>query len=119
MRAVDIFRASIPDEMGYTKNFSFSRLLEIFEKGTIRFEGEEVDVSGIKASAIEEYSEMIRTRMTEEIGDGVGNMETVVLAGGGASIVKLDMFRNSRVIIPDGPEFSQARGYHRHGVESE
>jgi uncharacterized protein YbaA (DUF1428 family) len=114
VRAVEIFRSNLPDEIAYARNFSFSRLLEVFEKETVRFEGDEINVSGVKKTAMEEYSEMIRTRMTEEIGDGLADMETVVLAGGGASIVKLDLFRHSRVIIPDKPEFSQARGYSRY-----
>jgi hypothetical protein len=117
IRAVDMFRSTIPDKVGYAKNFSFSRLLEIFEKGTLMFDGEGVDLTSIKRAALEEYAEMVTTRLREEIGESVYDMETVIIAGGGANTVKVDIFKNSRVIIPEAPEYSQARGYLKHGME--
>jgi len=117
MRAVEVFRSTIPDKVGYAKNFSFSRLLEIFEKGVLMFDGDPVDLSGIKKAALEEYAEMVQTRMMEEIGESVYNMENVVIAGGGANTVKIDIFKNSKVLIPGNPEYSQARGYLKHGME--
>lgn len=117
MRAVDVFRSTMPDKVGYAKNFSFSRLLEIFEKGALMFDGEPVDLVGVKMAALDEYAEMVKTRMTEEIGDSLNNMENVVIAGGGANIIKVDIFKNSRVITPNAPEYSQARGYLKHGME--
>jgi len=60
---------------------------------------------------------MVKTRIAEEIGESVYNMENVIIAGGGANIVKIEIFKNSRVIIPQNPEYSQARGYLKHGLE--
>ena len=114
IRAVDVLRSSLPDELGYARNFSFSRLLEIFEKGSIRLEGEKIDISNIKRKALEEYTEMIKTRLKDEIG-GISDIETVVVAGGGANLIKIDIFEADMVIIPDEPEFSQARGYFKLG----
>ncbi len=117
IRAVDVFRSTIPDKVSYAKNFSLSRLLEIFEKGTLLFDAEPVDLGGIKKAALEEYAEMVKTRLRDEIGDSIYNMESVIIAGGGANIVSVDIFKNSRVIIPQNPEYSQARGYLKHGHE--
>lgn len=113
VRAVEAFRASLPDGVSYARNFSFSRLIEVFERGSIRFEGETVDLSSVRESAVREYTEMVKTRLNEEIGEGLKDMSLFVLAGGGANLVRMDMFRENRVIIPEKPEFSQARGYLR------
>jgi len=117
VRAVDVFRSTIPDSVGYASNYSFSRLLEIFDKGNLRFDGEIVDLTGIKRAALEEYTEMVETRLTGEIGDSVNNMEAVVVAGGGAGAVNVRAFGNSRVIIPRDSEYSQVRGYLKHGLD--
>lgn len=111
VRAVEIFRGSIPDRVSYARNFSFSRLLEVFERGSIWFEGEEVSLKGIRDIALKEYAEMIKTRIGEEVGQNMGDVHIVVFAGGGANVLKADIFKGTQVVIPDRPEFSQARGY--------
>jgi hypothetical protein len=116
VRAVEIFRGKLPDEIGYAKNFSFSRLIEVFERGSIVFEGEDVDLKGIRKACLDEYTEMLKTRMIEELGKEVEDMKLVVVAGGGANIVKLNIFKGSKVIVPENPEFSQARGYLKLGT---
>jgi len=111
VRAIDRFRELIPKEISYARNFSFSRLLEIFERGAIIFENEKIDLKNIKNSSLEDYTETVNTRLSEEIGQTIYDVQTVVIAGGGANIVKFDLFKHSHIIIPEKPEFSQARGY--------
>ncbi|MEM3646751.1 MAG: ParM/StbA family protein [Thermofilum sp.] len=121
VRAVEIFRAAIPDQVSYARNFSFSRLLEVFERGTIWFEGESVDLRSVRDTALREYAELVKTRIREEVGQYLGDARSVVFAGGGANVIsKTDLFGpGSHVLVPPRPEFSQARGYLRFamGVE--
>jgi len=55
---------------------------------------------------------MIEARLKEEIKIDLDQIETVVVAGGGANAIKLDIFgKKTNIVVPDEPEFSQVRGY--------
>jgi hypothetical protein len=82
--------------------------MEIFEKGRVSLEGENIDLSHIKQRAIDEYNEILKTRLKSEIGNLLNEIESIVLAGGGAYYIR---GIRKDVYIPDAPEFSQARGY--------
>ena len=111
-RMIELFRDKLTPELAYIKNFSLSRLMTTFEKGYALLEGDKVDLSGFKQKAIEEYNEILRTRIQNEIGDLINEVEQIVLAGGGAYYLK--NIRKSGVFIPEKPEFSQARGFLRY-----
>jgi len=108
-RMVELFRNKLPSEFGYLKGFSLQRIMDTFEKGYAVIEGEKVDLSQYKDNAVREYNEMLKTRLTEEIGNLINEVEQIVVAGGGAYY--LNGIRKSGVFIPENPEFSQARGY--------
>jgi len=108
-RMVEIFKSKLPAELSYLKQFNLQRLMDTFEKGYANVEGERVDLSDFKQQAIDEYNEVVRTRLRSEIGNLLEEVEQVVVAGGGAYY--LNKIRASRVFIPHDPEFSQARGY--------
>jgi hypothetical protein len=105
-RMVEMFRSQI--DISFVKQFPLQRIMEIFEKGYVSLEGEHIDLSHIKKRAIDEYNEILKTRLNSEIGNLLNEIESIVLAGGGAYYIK-DIRKD--VYIPDAPEFSQARGY--------
>jgi hypothetical protein len=105
-RMVEMFRSQI--DISFVKQFPLQRIMEIFEKGYVSLEGEHIDLSNIKKRATNEYNEILKTRLKSEIGNLLDEIESIVLAGGGAYYIK-DIRKD--VYIPDTPEFSQARGY--------
>ncbi|NPA53868.1 MAG: ParM/StbA family protein [Aquificae bacterium] len=108
-RMVELFRNKLPDDLGILKQFSFQRLMDVFEKGYATVAGEKIDLTPFKEKAIEEYNEVLKTRLKDEIGDLIEEIEEIVVAGGGAYYLK--NIRKMGVYIPEKPEFSQARGY--------
>jgi len=107
-RMVELFRNKL--DIPFVKQFPLQRLMEVFENGYINIEGEKVDLSNIKQKAVDEYNELLKTRLKSEIGNLIDEIESIAVAGGGAYYIKgirKDAF------IPENPEFSQARGYTR------
>lgn len=108
LRAVEVFKKTLPEQTGFIKDWSVSRLLKVFEEGKLSVEGEEVDLSRWKEKAVEVYRDMLLTRLKEEIGEGLVHSEYLVVAGGGANLTgKL----RKDCIVPPEPEFSNARGF--------
>jgi hypothetical protein len=115
MKAVSFMRELFSSKMGLLKNWSVSRLVDAFEIGYIVIDGEKVDLSGYKAEAVKRYEEVLVGRLKAELGDDFRGIGHVVLAGGGAYYISEKHF-GKKVIIPDKPEFSQARGYYFAGL---
>jgi hypothetical protein len=111
MKAVLLMREQFSSRMEFLKNWSVSRLVDMFEAGYVVVDGERVDISGYRAEAVRRYEEVLVGRLKAELGDDFRGVESVVLAGGGAYYVS-DKYFGKRVIIPEKPEFSQARGYY-------
>lgn len=118
MKAVEFMRASLPERFAVIKNWSASRLLEIFEKGHMHFETEKIDLSVYKSQAVSMYAEILTSKIKQELKDLYKDVEFVVLAGGGAYYLKKEskLFGN-KIYIPEEPEFSQARGYYVAGKQ--
>jgi len=108
-RMIELFRDKLPDEISYIKQLSLQRLMEIFEKGYVNLEGEKINLSNYKNKAIDEYNEILKTRLYDEIKNLIDEVELLTLAGGGAYYI--DNIRKAGVFVPEEPEFSQARGY--------
>lgn len=108
-RMIELFRNRLPDDLGVLKQFSFQRLMDTFEKGYAPVAGERIDLTPYKEKAIEEYNEVLKTRLKDEIGNLIDEIEQIVVAGGGAYYLK--DIRKAGVYVPEKPEFSQARGY--------
>ena len=117
MKAVSFMRELFSSRMGLLKNWSVSRLVDAFEVGYIVIDGDRVDLSGYKAEAVKRYEEVLVSRLKAELGDDFRGIEHVVLAGGGAYYVGEKHF-GKKVIIPEKPEFSQARGYYFAGLSN-
>jgi len=111
MKAVSLMREIFPSEMSFFKNWSLSRLMETFETGFSVVDGEKIDLSGYKSEAIRRYEEVLIARLRSELGNDFRDVGSVVFAGGGAYYVSEKHF-GKKVIIPEKPEFSQARGYY-------
>lgn len=120
MKAVELFKNYLPEDLSYLKNFSTSKLMGVFEKGYAVIEGEKIDLSSYKEKAKSAYREMLVNRLKQAVGDFIYETELIVIAGGGAFL-----FQNGEketfgknVHIPSEPEFSNARGFYRLGVKA-
>jgi hypothetical protein len=111
MKAVSFMRELFSSKMEFFKNWSVSRLVEAFEVGYVVVDGERVDLSGYKAEAVKRYEEVLVGRLKAELSDDFRSIESVVLAGGGAYYVS-DKHFGKKIMKPEKPEFSQARGYY-------
>jgi len=114
MKAVEILRELIPDNIAILKGWSASRLLECFEKGYIFLSGEKIFLDQYKKDSILKYTEILMSKVDQEFKDLFRETPAVVLAGGGAYYVNNSSF-GKNIIIPNEPEFSQARGYYLAG----
>jgi len=114
--AIEVFRASFPDEISKAKSFSLSRLIKVFENGFISIENKKVDLTSAKKNALESYEEVFRTRMECELGDLIYYL--LVFTGGGANVLTPDIFKRKKsAVVIEEPEFSKARGYLRYCIE--
>lgn len=109
LQAVEVFRKHLPAEkVGFVKDWSVQRLLKVFEEGKLKIEGEELDLSQWREKAIEVYRDSLLSRLRGELGEGLSSSEHFVQAGGGAYLIgKL----RADAIVPQEPEFSNARGF--------
>lgn len=115
MQAVKIFKDIVPSEVaGKAKDWSVSKWIKAFEDKSISLMGERIDLSNYFENAVSRYIEMLQKRISEEVGNQVFEFEHIVLAGGGANILKNSFERS--VIVPESPELSNARGYYQLGV---
>ncbi len=108
-RLVELFRDTLPQELEYLRQSSFQKLMLVFEKGYAIFEGEKILLEKYKEKAIEHYNEIVMSRLKNELGGAIEEIEMIVIAGGGAYYMK--NLRKAGVYIPQNPELSQARGY--------
>jgi len=106
--AVNIFRSMIPPSYSHLQNYSPSRLLQIFETGKVASLGENLDFTSLRERAISRYSELILSRLKDEIGSLITEIPYILIVGGGAYYVRFPL-RN--VIIPPEPEYANARGF--------
>jgi len=117
MKAVEIMREILPEKIGLLKNWSASRLLEIFERGAVSIDGEKIDLASYKKESIQRYVEILLSKTKQELKDSFRDISTVIVAGGGAYYIDKRFFGHN-VIIPEEPEFSQARGYYVAGIQN-
>ncbi|WP_022846828.1 ParM/StbA family protein [Desulfurobacterium sp. TC5-1] len=113
-RAVYEFRNQMED--GYIKDLPLTKLNEIFIKGQGRVFAEKIDFTKQRQRAITAYAEMLTGRLKTEVGDFINSVETIVIAGGGARFITGEHIGRPDAIIPEEPEFSQARGYYKFGL---
>lgn len=89
-------------------------VLDIVFKGTMRYNGKEIDLS----DRISMYSKQLRTAVTTAIStawrDNVGSFDIILLTGGGSCLVKdiiLSMFEQA--VVVDDPIYANAIGMYR------
>ncbi len=78
--------------------------------GKIRFRGKEHDITEIIRSAVREVGPQIMREVQRRIGDAA-EMSAVLLVGGGATLMS-DVMREyyPHCVVPEHPEFANARG---------
>ncbi|HIP43558.1 MAG TPA: ParM/StbA family protein [Aquifex aeolicus] len=113
LKAVEIFRDLLPSEYAFLKGTPLTKMLQRFEKGYTVIDGERIDLKEFKEKALQRYTEILEGELRRHLGDFVREVESLVFAGGGANLIKPEMIRPKGVIIPNQPEYSQARGYLR------
>lgn len=109
-RTVDLLKDILPSEFALFKNRSSSQLIRAFEKKVITFEGDKIDISQYVEIAKERYREELLSTLKDRYGDWILTVDKIVMAGGGA--YHISKIRND-VIVPQEPEFSNARGYYK------
>jgi len=94
--------------------FTPQDFIKVFEKGKIKVQGKEYDVSDIVKQIKEEYVEEIRMRL-EDYKEMLIDADYLVIGGGGANVIERGYFSSlhSGEFVPEQPEFSQARGYYK------
>lgn len=108
MRAINIFKDLLPNsDYDFLKTATKQSLVLAFENKKISHYGQVVDITGYVNNAVSQYSGLLDTILESEI--DMGSVEKVVVAGGGSYYYKPSSHKN--VLIPEEPEFSNARGY--------
>jgi len=110
INAVLIFRDLLPSNLESLRAKSPSSLINVFVQGRFK----QYDLSEYKRKAVEQWNEMLKSRLRQEIGSLFLEKDTLIIAGGGAYLVSEEVFEQE-VVIPDEPEFSNARGYWKIG----
>lgn len=114
--AVESFRTLLPEELGHRKNAPFVFLNSIFVSGFAQTGGKHINLLNIKRRVLEMWNEQLLARLTEEVGEFLKERSLIVVAGGGAYLVDKAIF-GREVYVPQEPEFSNARGYYRIGLQ--
>jgi hypothetical protein len=115
--AVEIFRSLLPDEVGFLRNEPYVFLVPHFAKGRVMLAGKEFFLHEEKVKASKLWTEQIYLRLQEEIGELIRSKPVFVVAGGGAYFLDRSLFKRE-VYVPVEPDFSNARGYYKLGLES-
>jgi hypothetical protein len=115
--AVEIFRSLLPAEVGFLRNEPYVFLVPYFAKGRLTLAGKEFFLQEEKAKASKLWTEQIYLRLQEEIGELIKSKPVFVVAGGGAYFLDRSLFERE-VYIPAQPDFSNARGYYKLGLET-
>jgi hypothetical protein len=115
--AVEIFRNLLPEEVGFLRNEPYVFLVPYFAKGRLTLAGKEFFLQEEKTKASKLWTEQIYLRLQEEIGELIKSKPIFVVAGGGAYFLDRSLF-GREVYIPVEPDFSNARGYYKAGVET-
>jgi hypothetical protein len=115
--AVEIFRSLLPAEVGFLRNEPYVFLVPYFAKGRLTLAGKEFFLQEEKAKASKLWTEQIYLRLQEEIGELIKSKPVFVVAGGGAYFLDRSLFERE-VYIPVEPDFSNARGYYKLGVDA-
>jgi hypothetical protein len=115
--AVETFRSLLPAEVGFLRNEPYVFLVPYFAKGRLTLAGKEFFLQEEKAKASKLWTEQIYLRLQEEIGELIKSKPVFVVAGGGAYFLDRSLFERE-VHIPVQPDFSNARGYYKLGVEA-
>lgn len=84
--------------------------------------GEEIDVSAIVVSACEAYLDRVKNYFVSKLRDG-SSVGTVLFVGGGTALIKTVLGEDAfgtiykgKPIIPEDPEFANARGMWKFGM---
>jgi len=115
--AVEIFRSLLPAEVGFLRNEPYVFLVPYFAKGRLTLAGREFFLLEEKAKASKLWTEQIYLRLQEEIGELIKSKPVFVVAGGGAYFLDRSLFERE-VYIPVQPDFSNARGYYKLGMDA-
>lgn len=103
--------------VGIQKEFKLSVSRNVLETAVqekrIRLHGEMVDVTDIVARAGEEIAAQAEREIHRRFGQAAAELSTILFVGGGVAALPqiADPFRNA--VIPEDPEFANARGLYK------
>lgn len=107
--AVEVFRTMIPPTYEQISNWPISKLISAFETEKVNYQGKELNFSPFKTKALLRYSELLLSRLKDEIGNLILEIDSLILVGGGAYYVDF----GREVLMPTEPEYSNARGFYK------
>lgn len=108
MRALNLFKDALPSDLSFLRFQSKQALVKAFEEQKFKYLGQTIDLSTYATKALKEYSSLLDTMITAELDSYLATTDRLVLAGGGAYYYKP---KHQALLIPQDPEFSNARGY--------
>jgi len=86
-------------------------LKEMLRTGQGRLYGEKIDLSGHKRRAIEKYCTMLMRELKNNVGEIWRDTDAIICTGGGVYYFNpKNNLSHYRIIVPEEPEFANARG---------
>ena len=107
-------RDALGREVPIIKNMGAQEMLRVVEEGKLNISGRVYDLTDYVINLKQEYVEEVKWKL-QELKDVLIVSEALVLGGGGAYYIKPQDFADvhSHVILPQDPEYAQARGYYK------
>lgn len=81
--------------------------------GKLSIYGKEYDIRDLLDRELEGFTGNVRSLITKHIEDLGARVETILVAGGGANLLK-SSFQKYSYIVPAEPQFANARGYYKY-----
>lgn len=108
LSAMSLLRKKLIRHFGLDE-ISSSLLSEAIRTGTLRLFGRETEIAELREEAISEVSSQIATRVRSVLGKGT-SLDAVLFVGGGSQVFSTLAGSYPNALIPENPEFANARG---------
>jgi plasmid segregation protein ParM len=105
-------QSAIADRFGRT--VENHHLIPIATEGSFKHFGEQIDVSGIVAKALDPLTRRIEAAITQVWGNEIAGLTALLVAGGGAKLIGptiVERYAHARIVAE--PQFADAVGYYK------
>lgn len=115
----DVYRR-IASKLGIPNYYNQLEYLHIQGKNSIYHNGQEIDFSEILKDEFEEFAKKIYGKSGRDRWNRyLESLHRIILTGGCANYLKdtlEKLFKPIPIVVPDDPQFSNARGYYKNGI---